>query len=501
MKHRISLNLVGAIVAPAVLAAFVIGMVVSGALSCGARPANAQAAGGYAAVNPAGESPFVAVAQTVMPAVVSISAEKTVSARRQQQTPELDGGPFDEFFRRFLEGMPGLPEQSRTALGSGVIIDPAGYIVTNNHVVNEFDKIVVKLSDNTEIPAKDVKVVGKDSKTDLAVIKVTTDHSLTALRMGKAEDIKVGDWAIAIGNAFGLEGTVTVGVISAKGRSGLPLQEGPSYQDFIQTDASINPGNSGGALVNARGELIGINSAIRSPVGASVGIGFAVPVDMVQSVTDQLIKHGKVVRGFLGIKPQPVTESIRKAKGLADTHGVLVSEVVDGQPAQKAGVEDGDIIVKVNETDIRDVDQFRMLVAEFAPGTTVSLSIVRGSGRLTKRVKLSEYPEDEVAAAPGGQDDEPTVKLGLGVRTLTADERAEAGVSGGVVVERIDRGSAADEAGLQRGDIILEVGDQKINNAADFRRRVVDLAGKSEAILFRLKRGDARLFIAVEPER
>jgi len=499
MKHKVSLGLVGAIVAPAVLVAFVIGMVVSGALSCGARPASAQS-GGYATLTQAGESPFVSVAQAVMPAVVSISAEKTVSTRGQQQTPEFGGGPFDEFFRRFFEGMPGIPEQSRAALGSGVIIDPAGYIVTNNHVVNDFDKIAIKLSDNTEIPAKDVKVVGKDPKTDLAVLKVTSPEPLTAVRMGKASDIKVGDWAIAIGNAFGLEGTVTVGVISAKGRTGIPLAEGPSYQDFIQTDASINPGNSGGALVNARGELIGINSAIRSPVGASVGIGFAVPVDMVQSVTDQLIKHGKVIRGFLGIKPQPVTEGIRKAKGLPDTKGVLVSEVIKDQPADKAGLEDGDVILKVNDTGITDVDQFRRVVAEFAPGTTVSLAIARGKQRLTKRVTLIEYPED-VAAAPEQKDDEPTVKLGLGVRTLTEDERDEAGVSGGVVVQQVNPGGAAEDAGIQRGDIILEVGDQKIANAADFRKRVLELADKSEAILFRIKRGDARLFIAVEPEK
>ncbi len=330
MSHRISLKLVGAILAPAVLAAFVIGLMLAGVLDL--RPAGAQTG----ALPQTGEgltagdhSPFVQVAKAVQPAVVNISAERIVKV--SQQSP-LQGGPLDEFFRQFMQGMPNVPqERQQNALGSGVIISPDGYIVTNNHVVSGFDRIAVLLADETEFKGSTVRVVGRDPQSDLAVLKVESKKQLPAVPLANPGDIEVGDWAIAVGNPFGLSGTVTVGVVSAKGRSGLPLPEGPSYQDFIQTDASINPGNSGGALVNIKGELMGINSAIRTPTGGSVGIGFAVPVDIVKSVTDQLIKTGKVVRGYMGIRPQPVTDAIRKAMGLDDDQIPIPFSAVSGE--------------------------------------------------------------------------------------------------------------------------------------------------------------------------
>ncbi len=496
MTRKVSLSLVGALVAPAVLVAFVLGMVVSAALSCGSRPVQAQVTSTPALGSAdAGVSPFVRVADAVIPTVVYISAEKKVKVSTQ---PQMEWeGPFGEFFKRFFPEMPGMPfEQEQNALGSGVIIDSRGYIVTNNHVIAGFDRIAVKLSDGTEFSSKHVKVVGRDPKSDLAVLKVDADKPLPTLPFGRAEDIKVGDWAIAVGNAFGLQSTVTVGVISAKGRSGIPLPEGPSYQDFIQTDASINPGNSGGALVNIRGELIGINTAIRSPVGANVGIGFAVPVDMVKSVTDQLLEHGKVVRGFLGIRPQPVTEAIRKAKRLPNTNGVLVSEVIKDNPAEKAGVKAGDVITKVNGVDVENVEWFRRKVAELAPGSVVTLTLVRDGKTMTVRVKLTEMPDDAQASVPG--EDKPAAKLGIAVRQLTDAERREAGVEGGVVVESVEPGSAAADAGMQRGDIIFEVGDRKIETVADFNRAVTQ-AGKEAAVLFRVKRGNVKLYVAVEP--
>jgi serine protease Do len=498
VNHRVPFKLVGAILAPAVLVAFVIGLVLAGVLNL--RPAVAQTDTKLAQVGMGlgadDHSPFVQVAHAVQPAVVNISAEKTVKV--SQQSP-LQGTPLEEFFRDFMRGMPEMPrERQQGALGSGVIISPDGYIVTNNHVVAGFDKIAVLLADETEFKGSAVRVVGRDPQSDLAVLKVESKKPLPAVQLANASDIEVGDWAIAVGNPFGLSGTVTVGVVSAKGRSGLPLPEGPSYQDFIQTDASINPGNSGGALVNIKGELMGINSAIRTPTGGSVGIGFAVPVDIVKSVTDQLIKTGKVVRGYMGIKPQPVTDAIRKAMGLEDSKGVLVADVIAGQPADKAGVNSGDVIVSVNGVKTEGVEQFRKQVAEFAPGSRISVGIVRDGDRMTRTVTLATFPvTDQQAAA---QDEEqPTVWLGVTVRSLTSDERAQAKVSGGVIVKDVESGSAADDAGIETGDIILEVGRIRINGMEDYSRTMRQFKGSSRAVLFRINRGGSVLYVAVEP--
>jgi len=321
---------------------------------------------------------------------------------------------------------------------------------------------------------------------------------LPSVVLASASDIEVGDWAIAVGNPFGLSGTVTVGVVSAKGRSGLPLPEGPSYQDFIQTDASINPGNSGGALVNIKGELMGINSAIRTPTGGSVGIGFAVPVDIVKSVTDQLIKTGKVVRGYMGIRPQPVTDAIRRAMGLEDSKGVLVADVVDGQPADKAGIKSGDVIVSVNGVKTDGVEQFRKQVAGFAPGSSIAVGIVRDGEQRTKRLTLTTFPTNEQQGS-AQEGEQPSAWLGITARSLTADERAETKVSGGVVVQDVESGSAADDAGIEAGDIILEVGRTRINGMDDYRSAVRRFKGSTNAVLFRINRGGAVLFVAVEP--
>ena len=497
MSHRISLKLVGAILAPAVLVAFVIGLVIAGVLDL--RPAGAQPS----ALPRTGEgltagdhSPFVQVADAVLPAVVNISAERTVKV--SQQSP-LQGSPFEEFFRDFMRGMPDVPqERQQSALGSGVIISPDGYIVTNNHVVAGFDKIAVLLADETEFKGSAVRVVGRDPQSDLAVLKVESKKPLPSVPLANAADIEVGDWAIAVGNPFGLSGTVTVGVVSAKGRSGLPLPEGPSYQDFIQTDASINPGNSGGALVNIKGELMGINSAIRTPTGGSVGIGFAVPVDIVKSVTDQLIKTGKVVRGYMGIRPQPVTDAIRRAMGLEDSKGVLVADVIAGQPADKAGIRSGDVIVAVNGEKTDGVEQFRKQVAGFVPGSSISVGIVRDGERMAKRMTLTTFPENEQQAS-NSEGERPAAWLGITVRSLTADERGQANVSAGVIVENVESGSAADDAGIEGGDIVVEVGKTRINGMTDYNRAVRQFKGSKNAILFRINRGGSVLYIAIEP--
>jgi serine protease Do len=504
MRRKISLGLVGAILAPAVLAAFAIGLIAAGVLNL--TPAAAKAedftfAQMGTGLGEAEHSPFVRVAELVQPTVVHIAAEKTVRTGRSSRGSPAPGSPLEDMLRDFFREFPEMPqERQSSALGSGVIVSPDGYIVTNNHVVAGFDRFSVRLHDGTEFKGKDVKVVGRDPKTDLAVIKVESDRPLQSLKPASPGDIRVGEWAIAVGNPFGLEGTVTVGVISAKSRSGLPLPEGPSYQDFIQTDASINPGNSGGALVNIRGELLGINSAIRSPTGGNVGIGFAVPIDLVQPVVQQLISTGKVVRGYMGIRPQEVTDAIRKAMNLDDTKGVLVSEVVDGTPADRAGLKAGDVIVKVEDTKTDGVEQFRRQVAAYMPGQAIAVVVVRDGKRLNKTVKLVEFPEDEPQAQARPGDEEDGTWLGLSVRNLTDEERAELKLeSGGVLVTSVESGSAADEAGLQRGDVILQVAGEPVSGATAFGRAVREQRKSDKPILLRVRRGSSTLFIAVEP--
>lgn len=495
-NRKILLALADAMIAPAVVVPFVLGMMLAGALSCGAGSVSAEE--GQVTRLSADAAPvasFAEVAERVTPSVVNISVERTVRVSRWSPTP----GPFEEFFRHFFpDGGPQAPlEQEQSGMGSGVIISPDGYIVTNNHVVAGYNRIVVRLSDDTEFKGDRVEVVGRDPQTDLAVIKVKADAKLPAIAFGRAEEVRVGDWAIAVGNPFGLQGTVTVGVISAKGRSGLPLREGPSYQDFIQTDASINPGNSGGALVNIRGELIGVNTAIRSPVGANVGIGFAAPVDMVMSVTEQLMKHGKVTRGFLGIRPQPVTEAIREAMNLESTSGVLVSEVVKNQPAEKAGLEAGDVIVEVDGKPVRDVEHFRRMVAERAPGSMVEFRLIRGGREQRKRVRLADFPEDEVSSLPSVPIPESRF-FGMTVRQASAAERA--GGTVGVVVESVQPGSPAAEAGLQPGDLVLELGGRPTPGVREFEAAARQQVSSGRAVLVRVERGGRSLFLALEPE-
>jgi Do/DeqQ family serine protease len=316
--------------------------------------------------------------------------------------------------------------------------------------------------------------------------------------MGNSDEIKIGDWAIAIGNPFGLEGTVTVGVISAKGRSGIPLPEGPSYQDFIQTDASINPGNSGGPLVNIRGEVVGINTAIRSPVGANVGIGFATPINLAKRIFDELVAKGKVTRGYLGVAPQEITEDMREAIGLSESGGVLIRDVVDGTPAEKAGLKTGDVILKFNGKTITGLEQFRRIVAETEPGTTVPIEIIRDGERKSINVRLKAFPE-ETAAAPEVKK-EGKKWLGLTVRDLEREEKKELEIEQGIVVEEVKEDSPAEEAGIQNGDVINKINRESVANVKDFNRMASKLAKTKKPILFQLKREKSTYFITVKPE-
>lgn len=496
---------IGAIIAGAVIVAFIAGLFISGTFNFGQRniaraenPFSIDTK--YPALTEGGTSPFVRVADIVIPTTVSISAEKVVKI-----TSPSFSFPFDDLFKDFFKDFqqPQQPqEQKSQALGSGVIISKDGYILTNNHVVDGFDKFVVTLSNKTVFKGKQVKIVGRDPKTDIAVVKVETKTDLPYAALGNSDNLKVGDWAIAVGNPYGLNGTVTVGVISAKGRSNVPLPEGPTYQDFIQTDAAINPGNSGGPLVNINGEVIGINTAIRTTTGGNIGIGFATPINLAKQISDQLISKGKIVRGYLGVYPQEITQDLKEAMNLKSTEGVLIGQVEDNTPASKAGLKAGDVVVKFDGKKVTSVQQFREMVAEAAPGKEVDIDVLRDNNPMTITASLKELP-DEIAATPEStQQETELVKswLGITVRNMTADEKKNLNLEQGVFVSQIDVGSIADQAGIAEGDIILKIDKYEMVTISDFSKAAKDLKDSKKPVLFRLKRDKVSLFIAVTPE-
>ncbi len=462
-------------------------------------------------VNTEGHSPFTKIAELAMPAVVNISAEHIIK-QPGGQFPT----PFDDFFKKFFgEEAPQFKmpprEFKERSLGSGFIFKKDGkfyYIMTNNHVIRNADKIIVKLSDKKILKGDKVKVVGTDPRTDVAVLKIEYSGDLPVLRLGNSDSIQVGDWAIAIGNPFGLDRTLTVGVISAKGRSGIPLPQGPDYQDFIQTDAAINPGNSGGPLLNIRGEVIGMNTAITSPSGGFVGIGFAVPINTAKWVAEQLIKHGKVSRGYMGIRPQPVDENLAKAYGLKKPYGVLVAEVLDETPAQKAGLKEGDIILEYNGKKVTDLQEFRLMVAETPPGTKVTLKVISPDGKTRKvTMKLAEYPENEKTATSSGAQEEKVepgkVKwAGLTVVDARSDEAKRLGFAAeeGVVVIEVKPGSPADDAGFLKGDVIVKVGTNTVKGLESFKRAMKKYKHSKKPVVVKILRNHMPMFLGFSPE-
>jgi serine protease Do len=492
---------VAAIAIPAIIVAFVLGLGLAGQPATVAFAQNPQSAAEVSAgttipmVTPEGESPFVKVASQVIPTVVNISADR-----------KAEGSPFDQFFPKdfpFPFQLPTPQPQETHSLGSGVLISSDGYIVTNNHVVNGADKISVTLPDKTSFKGDQVKVIGADPVTDIALLKVNAEKRLPSIGWADSDSVKVGEWAIAVGNPFGLNGTVTVGVISAKGRSGIPLSEGPSIQDFLQTDASINPGNSGGPLVNIKGQIVGINSAIRSPVGANVGIGFAVPANMARQVADQLRTTGKIAHGYLGIRPQEVTESVKDAMGLSGTAGVLVGEVVDNTPAKRAGLQVGDVITAFNGKSIEDVQHFRSLVAGTAPNTTATIDLVRDGRKLELKADLANFPTENLAAAPA----QPETWHGLKVENLTAADKQQGEVKSGVIVRAVTPGSAADDAGFTVSDVISRIVvkardiNERIENVNDFKAVTAALEDYKKAIAIQIQRNQGTQIITLTPTK
>jgi serine protease Do len=455
---------------------------------------------------------FAPVVKRAAPAVVLISSTKVIKAeatqapgrrgRGQQQNPLED----DPFFRRFFgDRSPFSQPRDRreSGLGSGVIVSPNGYILTNNHVVEGATTVKVTLSDRREFTAK---TIGTDPQTDVAVIKIESPSDLPVLPLSDSGKAQVGDIVLAIGNPFGLQQTVTMGIISATGRNSLGIE---GYEDFIQTDAAINPGNSGGALINARGELVGINTAILSGSGANAGVGFAIPVNMARNIMDQLMKSGKVTRGYMGASLDDLDRTAAKAFGLPEgTTGVALTEVNPNSPAEKAGLKTGDVVTAINGDPVVDLAQLRLRIASFAPGSTVKLHIWREGKQQDVNVTLAARPSDQELAkrgrggAPGqgGDDDQgqPSGLEGVSVEDLSPDVaqqlQLERGTTG-VVVTDVDESSAAATAGLQRGDVIMQVNRQPVRNANDFDRIVRSSKGTT---LLLVNRGGRRAFVAIE---
>ncbi len=419
-----------------------------------------------AQARPAPDS-FADLADRLLPAVVNISTSQVIEGHSVPQFPQLPpGSPFEEFFKEFSDrSRPGQPSRRKaTSLGSGFIIDVRGYVVTNNHVIRNADKITVILQDDTRLEAE---LVGTDVKTDLAVLKIEPKNKLTAVKFGNSDEARVGDWVLAIGNPFGLGGSVTAGIVSARGRN---INSGP-YDDYLQTDAPINRGNSGGPMFDTNGQVIGINTAIYSPSGVgSVGIGFAIPSSTAQAVVEQLIKYGQVKRGWLGVHIQGVTDEIAESLGMKEARGALVASVMENGPAAAGGLRPGDVILSFNGEDVDEMRELPRIVAQAQIGRKVAVKIRRDGKLKTLRIKVGKLDESRTETASRGSDDVKLDDLGLGISSLTGDVRGRYNLaedSRGVVVTTVDRKGPAAEKGIRPGDVIIEAGQRAVSTPAD----------------------------------
>lgn len=444
---------------------------------------------------------FADLAARLLPAVVNISSSQTVQAHGGG--PEVPmfppGSPFEQFFKDFLnrqkpggQGNEPPPERRLQSLGSGFIVDPSGLIVTNNHVIEGADQISVTLQDGTTLKAT---VVGRDETGDIALLRVKPDKPLPSVPFGDSDHARVGDWVLAIGNPFGLGGTVTAGIVSARGRN---IHQGP-YDDFIQTDAAINQGNSGGPLFNMDGKVIGMNTAIYSRSGGSVGIGFSIPSNMVKDVVAQLREYGHPRRGWLGVRIQQVTPDIAESLGLKQAGGALVAGVNEGGPAAKAHLQNGDIILKFNNEDVKDMHALPRIVAESQVGKTVPVVVWRNGQEVTLQATLAEKPDDvQQAAAPTAKPEatRPTDIAGLGLKLapispelrdkyqLSADQK-------GVVVTDVDPKGPAAERGLKAGDVVVEVQQGEVSTPADVQQRIEGVRKENrKSVLMLIQRPD-----------
>ncbi len=457
---------------------------------------------------------FADLAEALRPAVVNISTTSPVEVpphmgmgpggpgtprqfgppggQGQGQGPgQGQGDPFHDFwepFERYFGPMP--RQQKQRSLGSGFILDHSGLILTNNHVVENAEEIIVQTSGDKDYKAK---VVGRDPKTDLAVIKIEPEEGedLKPVVLGNSDELRVGDWIFAVGNPFGLSNTVTAGIVSAKGRY---IGQG-SYDDFIQTDAAINPGNSGGPLVNLKGEVVGINSAIFSRSGGNIGIGFAIPINIAKELLPQLQEKGKVTRGWLGVYIQRVTPEIAESLKLDKAHGALVADVMADTPAAEAGVQVGDVIVEFDGHPVKESTDLPLIVARTPIGKKADVKLIRNGKSQTVSVKIGELKDEEVQVSGGATSD-----LGLEVQNLTPEIAESLGIdpkTKGVVVAGVDSGSPADEAGLQRGDVVLEVNRQSVENEGAYKKALKTVE-KGKTALLLVRRGDNTIFMALK---
>ena len=453
----------------------------------------------YAQMIEPGPASVADIAEGLLDAVVNISTRQNVdSDDRGPRMKAPEGSPFQDFFDDFFDGDKQGPRSRRvSSLGSGFVIDPDGTVVTNNHVIEGADDIEVIFADGSKLKAE---LVGADTKTDLAVLKVNPPAPLKAVPFGDSETMRIGDWVMAIGNPFGLGGSVTVGIISARGRD---IQSGP-YDNFIQTDAAINRGNSGGPLFNMKGEVIGINTAIISPSGGSIGIGFAVPTEMAVSVIDQLREFGETRRGWLGVRIQDVTEDMAEALGLASTEGAMVSDVPEG-PAMEAGMKAGDVIVSFDGREVQDTRQLVRIVGNTEVGKSVRVVVNRNGTTETLKVTLGRREEAE-RTYPASQEmtpDEPAESelMGLTLSPLTQELRDEMGLQSsatGLAVTGVDETSEAFEKGLRAGDIITEAGQAEVLSISELETKIEEAkeAGRKSILLLVRRGGDPR-FVAL----
>ena len=448
---------------------------------------------------------FAELAEKALPAVVNISTRQTVERQRSPDLPQFPpGSPFEEFFRKFFDQQPGerqnAPPRRATSLGSGFLIDASGIIVTNHHVIDKADEILVRLQDDRELTAE---VVGRDPKTDLAVLRVEADGPLPFLEFGDSDKTRVGDWVVAIGNPFGFSGTVTAGIVSARKRD---IRAGP-YDDFIQTDAAINKGNSGGPMLDLDGKVIGVNTAITSPSGGSVGIGFAIPASLAAPVIDQLRRFRETRRGWLGVRIQNVTEEIAAAfQGFGEPRGALVAAVMPDSPADKGGIQAGDIVLSFDGKDVEKMRSLPRIVSDTEVGATVPVEVWRKGSIVRLEVLVGRLEENEpaAAAAGNGSPEHAIEALGLVVARPNDELRKEFELDedalerGGLVVVGVAPDSDAEEKGVQPGDLILEADHRSVTSPKDLEDRIATLseAGRRSVLLLVNRSGEDR-FLAI----
>ena len=427
---------------------------------------------------------FTELVEKQGPAVVNVSTTSTAhSGAAQSPVPEDD--PFYDFFRRF--GPPQPRDYETRSLGSGFIVSADGYILTNAHVVDMADDVTVKLNDKREFKAK---VIGADKRTDVAVIKIEAS-GLPAVKIGDPEKLRVGEWVLAIGSPFGFESTVTAGIVSAKGRS-LPQE---NYVPFIQTDVAINPGNSGGPLFNLKGEVVGINSQIYSRTGGFMGLSFAIPIDVAMNISNQLRTTGRVSRGRIGVVIQEVTKELAESFGLPKASGALVNSVEKGGPADKAGIEASDVILKFDGKEVGSSSDLPRIVAQSRPGSKATAQVWRKGTARDVSVTVGEMPEEKMAQRPGRKDTKPgnvVARLGLTLSELNSEQRKELGLSGGLLVE--DAQGAAAKAGIRRGDVLLAINNQDVKSV-DQLNQLLGQFEKARSVALLIRRGDSALYV------